>query len=264
MTGLHWEMSVLSRSVAYPNLSRAAVHVGLSQPQLSRIVSKLESEFQLTLLDRSARRKSGWTPAAFKLSEVYANSQRKLESEIHKLVKAAEPTQLRIATLEGLSSVASQFCRFLLQSTSVSTVRLDVHDLNAIEELFLSGELDLILSSREPGRRKFKYSKELGYQTLDLISPSVSKKNPAVQVYSTFEYGTKLGADSEEDANKFFVSNSLELRKTWIRQFGGKGTIPSEIQKQRPPHGGETVLLIGSDTLSLPLWQQMTRADMKF
>jgi hypothetical protein len=257
-------MSVLSRSIAYPNLSGAAAHVGLSQPQLSRIVSRLEGEFQVSLLDRSARRKSGWTPAAFKLSEVYANSQRKLESEIQKLVKATEPTQLRIATLEGLSAVASQISRFLIQATSVSVVRLDVHDLSALEELFLSGELDLILSSREPGRKKFKYSKELGYQTLDQVSTTVSKKNQPVQVYSSFEYGTRLGADTEKDTSKFFVSNSLDLRKNWIRQYGGKATIPSDVLKKRPSQGAEAVVLVGSDTLSAKLWDQITHAEIEY
>src|ERR1700758_5366929 len=128
MINLHWEMSVLSRSVAYPNLSGAAAHVGLSQPQLSRIISKLGGEFQVQLLDRAARRKSGWTAAAFKLAEVYSNSQRKLESEIQKLVKQAEPTQIRMGTLEGVSGSASQICRSVLKSTSVSVVCLDVHD----------------------------------------------------------------------------------------------------------------------------------------
>lgn len=260
MISLHWEMSVLSRSVAYPNLSGAAAHVGLSQPQLSRIVSKLENEFQVQLLDRAARRKSGWTAAAFKLAEVYANSERKLESEIHKLVKATEPTQIRMGTLEGMSGLASQLCRFMLKETSVIVARLDIHDLNVLEELFLSGEIDLLLTSREPGRRKFKYSREVGYQNLE--ETGVAGAKSAIRVYSPFEYGTKLGARHGEE-EKLFVSNSLELRKSWIRQFGGFGTIPSEVKKQRPAQGGHAVLLIGADTLSQNLWQQLEAAPTK-
>jgi hypothetical protein len=258
MMNLHWEMSVLSRSVAYPNLSGAASHVGLSQPQLSRIVSKLEGEFQVQLLDRAARRKSGWTPAAFKLAEVYSNSERKLESEIHKLVKAAEPKEIRMGTLEGLSLVASQLCRFMLKATTVSVARLDVHDLNVLEELFLSGEMDLLLTSREPGRRKFKYEREVGYQNLEQETGSVAKGASPIKVYSPFEYGTKLGARHEE-SDKLFVSNSLDLRKTWIRQFGGMGSVPSEVKKQRA-QGSNTVLLIGSDSLSTKLWDQLGEA----
>jgi hypothetical protein len=262
MVSLHWEMSVLSRAVAYPNLSGAASHVGLSQPQLSRIVSKLESEFQITLLDRTARRKSGWTAAAFKLAEVYSSADRKLEGEIQKLVKFAEPTLIRMGTLEGLSSVASRYSRTILGTTSVSVVRLDVHDLNELEELFLSGEMDLVLTSREPGRRKFKHSKEIGFQTLDEITGATSKSNASVRVFSSFEFGTRLGSDSDPGV-KNFVSNSLELRKTWIRQFGGKGTIPSELLKQRPKEGGKTVLLIGTDTLSPKLWERVSNSSVQ-
>lgn len=260
MLSLHWELSVLSRSVAYPNLSGAAAHVGLSQPQLSRIVSKLEAEFQVQLLDRAARRKSGWTPEAFKLAEVYANSQRKLENEIHKVVKEAEPTHLRIGTLEGLSGIAGQVCRFLLRSTSVNVANLDIHDLNVLEELYLSSELDLIFSSREPGRRKHKHVRELGYQTLDSVDGG-GVKSPT-RVYSTFEYRTQLGAH-HPPGEKVFVSNSLELRRTWIRQFGGHGIIPSELRKNRPANGGEEVLMIGSDTISPQLWSQISKVELK-
>ena len=47
MDHLNWELSVLNRSVAYNNLSGASQHVGLSQPQLSRIVAKLEDRWNL-------------------------------------------------------------------------------------------------------------------------------------------------------------------------------------------------------------------------
>jgi hypothetical protein len=71
-----------------------------------------------------------------------------------------------------------------------------------------------------------------------------------------------LGSSGQNE-EKFFVSNSLELRKTWIRQFGGKGTIPSEVRKQRPSQGGEEVLLIGADTLSPQLWQKVSNTELK-
>ena len=100
MIHLHWELSVLSRAVAYSNLSGAAMHVGLSQPQLSRIVAKLEKEFGVMLLDRAARRKSGWTPSAFRLAEVYGTSVRKLEVDIQQAVQDSEPNHLTVGTLE--------------------------------------------------------------------------------------------------------------------------------------------------------------------
>jgi LysR family transcriptional regulator, transcriptional activator for aaeXAB operon len=74
--GLHWPLSVLARAVHYKNLTSASSHVGLSQPQLSRLVSQLEKELNVTLLDRSARRKSGWTPAAHRVAQIYAISSK--------------------------------------------------------------------------------------------------------------------------------------------------------------------------------------------
>jgi len=73
MEHFNWELSVLSRAVAYQNLSGASQHVGLSQPQLSRIIQKLEAQWSVVLLDRSAKRKACWTPAAYKLARVYPN-----------------------------------------------------------------------------------------------------------------------------------------------------------------------------------------------
>ena len=56
MEYLSWDLAILSRATHYPNLSIASTHVGLSQPQLSRIVAKLEEQYGVQLLDREARR----------------------------------------------------------------------------------------------------------------------------------------------------------------------------------------------------------------
>ena len=61
MQQLYYELGVLAKAVNFKNLSAAALHVGLSQPQLSRIIAKIEEELKIVLLDRSAKRKSGWT-----------------------------------------------------------------------------------------------------------------------------------------------------------------------------------------------------------
>ena len=58
LQNLAYELSVLVKAVQHKNLSAAAVHVGLSQPQLSRLVAKIEHELNIILLDRTARRKS--------------------------------------------------------------------------------------------------------------------------------------------------------------------------------------------------------------
>ncbi len=93
LSRLHWELSVLSRAVAYQNLSSAAMHIGTSQPQLSRIISKLERELKTVLLDRTSRRKSGWTLAALRLAELYMKSERRLEHDIKGLLMGEAQTQ---------------------------------------------------------------------------------------------------------------------------------------------------------------------------
>ena len=44
MDHLHWPLSVLSKAIHHKNLSAAADHIGLSQPQLSRLIAQLEEE----------------------------------------------------------------------------------------------------------------------------------------------------------------------------------------------------------------------------
>src|SRR6476620_7479680 len=102
MDNLHWQLSVLSKAIHYKNLSGAAAHVGLSQPQLSRIVSRLEGELGVVLLDRAARRKSGWTPIAYKIADTYFRTSRKLTQSLLQLKSDDQVNQLSIGTLEGL------------------------------------------------------------------------------------------------------------------------------------------------------------------
>jgi hypothetical protein len=245
MVHLHWEMSVLSRAVAYNNLSGAALHVGLSQPQLSRIVARLEKELGVVLLDRGARRKSSWTPSAFKLAELYSGSSKKLEIEIQRLVGNSEPAHLKIGTLEGLIPVATEYCNQIMLTHPVKVLELNSFDLNRLEELFMSGELDVIFSSREPGKKKFKLAKLLGYQSLEVVS-----KTKGVNILSSFEYGTQMNHLHPTEKEKILVSNSLEARRYWVEHFGGTATLPSPVRKTRGPKKDHEVMMICSDLIS--------------
>ena len=248
---LHWELTVLSKSIAYKNLSEASSPIGLSQPQLSRIVAKIESELQIVILDRSARRKSGWTPIAFKLAETYTKFSRSLDSAIHGVTAEREPKYLKVGTLEGMGQVASRLCHQILSKTSVKAVELDIYDLHEIEDKFLKGEFDLIFTLREPGKKKYGFVKLLGYQILEKLGERADLK-----VMSQFEFGTLTHPDRVLRSSKAFVSNSTGLRRDWIRQFGGIGKLPSEIQK-RPgtPATTQRALLIGQDQLGPNLWK---------
>jgi len=250
MQHLHWELSVLSRAVTYKNLSNAALHVGLSQPQISRIVMKVERELGVALLDRKSRRNSTWTPLAHRLSEVYGRSMRRLDGEVQKVVEVAEPSQLHIATLEGLIPLALKYCDAIYKHTSVKALDLNVYDLNELESLFATGGYDLIFTSREPGRRKFQYVKTLGYQSLERVSTGAD-----VRVMSSSEAGSRAGGQRMKEGERVFVSNSLEVRRSWILKYGGEGVIPSGVRGRSSD--SVAVLMIAVDGISPVLWKKI-------
>lgn len=242
------ELSVLARAVAYKNLSGAAQHVGVSQPQLSRIVKRIEETFAIVLLDRSAKRNATWTPAAFQLAEFYSKKMRVFERELDALIGASQPRQLQVGTLEGLAPLVLPFVHLLLEKGGVRLVELDVLDLDRLEELFFRGDLDLVFTSREPGKKKFRNLRTLGFQSLDTV-----QTNPHFQVMSTFEYGSKR--ERLKGAEKVLISNSLTVRREWFQKFGGNGTLPSEPRKAKSSaRDTEPVLMIGADTFSPSLW----------
>lgn len=259
LTHLHWELSVLSRAVPYQNLSAAAMQIGISQPQLSRIISKIETELKVSLLDRSARRKSGWTPIALQLAETYQKSERRLDHEIKELVSGTEPAQIRVGTLEGFSALSLQVCHSLLQKSTIKLVEIDIHDLDELEKSFLKGDLDLIFTLREPSRRKYRYEKRLGYQTIDWIENDLK-----TLVISTFEHHSKQYRKWNIEPERVLVSNSLEIRKAWLKKFGGAGTMPSESLTEKPmKQNDESVYVIGSDQLSQKLWSAIEKFNFK-
>ncbi len=251
MQQLYYELSVLSKAINFKNLSAAALHVGLSQPQLSRIIGKIEDEMQIVLLDRSAKRKSGWTAIAFQLAEIFEKSIRRLESELQGISNKQMVAELHIGTLEGLSDFALRTVKICFEEIGIKKITLDIFDLNELEANFLSGNLDLIFTSKHPGRQKFKYLHELGFQKLEAIN---SDKNFAV--LSTFEYGRAHKKELESFPH-LLVSNSLAIRKSWFEKNGGTGHLPTEAKRGRQKDA-ELVLMIGSELLSPVLWSNLT------
>lgn len=250
MEYLSWDLSILSRAVAYPNLSGASTHVGLSQPQLSRIIAKLEADTGLTLLDRETRRKSSWTPAAYRLAEIYAKTFSNFRADLAAVEGTAFPDHLRIGTLEGLLPQAMPFCKALLDETEVMVIDLMVLDTNYLEELFSKNTLDMILSIREPGRKKFRHLKVLGYQSEDVV-----RGRSDLKVVSTFEYASE--PHKSKPTEKIFVSNSLRVRQEWIENYGGTGTIPSPVRAKKSTKQKLEldVMLIAHDHMNPGAWQ---------
>lgn len=251
MQQLYYELSILAKAINFKNLSAAALHVGLSQPQLSRIIAKIEDELKIVLLDRSAKRKSGWTAVAFQLSEIFEKSTRRLETELHSISNNQMVAELHIGTLEGMSDFAIKTCHLCFKRVGVKKITLDIFDLNELEANFLSGNLDVIFTSKSPGRQKFKYLNELGFQKLDLV-----KTSNEFNVLSSFEYG-RSNKKNLDNFQHTFVSNSLSVRKSWLETIGGTGHLPSQAKRGRAKDA-EAVLMIGSELLNPVLWQNIT------
>ena len=265
MDNLHWQLSVLSKAIHYKNLSGAASHVGLSQPQLSRIISRLEGELGVVLLDRTARRKSGWTPVAFKIADTYFRTSRKLTQSLQQLTTDDQITHISIGALEGLIPLANQFCTQLYEHAKVHLIELNVYDLSELEERFEKDEIDLIFTCREPGKHKYRYVQNLGYQVIEKTGGQNS-----LRVFSQYEYanhmstgrkhspkesGKETGAKDAKSPSRFLISNSLAVRKLWVGA-GGAGYVPSEVRKRKGSEQDVPVYLIASDMFNPALWKR--------
>lgn len=265
MDHLHWPLSVLGKAIHHKNLSAAADHIGLSQPQLSRLIAKLEEELGVVLLDRAARRKSGWTPIAYKVADVYWRHSRRLTSSLQELQAEDVVQHLNVGALEGLVPIAVEMCRQLFRDSKMPVIELNVYDLSELEEHFEKDELDLILTCREPGRAKYKNLRQLGWQTMRTATGAAKKD--VLRVMSPFEFshliqtGKRNAAKREKDEtldSKMLVSNSLALRKLFIEEHGGSGQVPSEVRSSRPGTNTEKpVYLLGSDLLPNALWEKL-------
>lgn len=271
MDHLHWPLSVLGKAIHHKNLSAAADHIGLSQPQLSRLIAKLEEELGVVLLDRAARRKSGWTPIAYKVADVYDRNSRKLSAALQEVQSDDLIQHLSFGTLEGLVPLAVEICQSMFKSTKIPVVELNVYDLSELEEHFEKDELDLILTCREPGRAKSKYLRPLGWQDLTIVEAddrSAGTLDGAdLKVLSPYEHANLIQTgkrnaskrEKDETANsRLLVSNSLAIRRLYIENFGGRGQVPSRVMTKRPNTSTEKpVYLIGSDIIAPGLWEKL-------
>lgn len=250
------ELEILAKAIHYKNLSAASLHVGLSQPQLSKIIQRLEESLQVVLLDRSVKRKSGWTAAAFELSQIYEKSVKRLQTDLSALTFDQKILELRIGTLEGLSELALKVARASFEKIGVKKIHCDIFDLNELEASFMSGDLDIIISSHSPGRQKFKNCYEIGFQHFEYIQNSNK-----YLVLSTFEFG-KVERKKIDSAPCILVSNSLAVKKMWLSSVGGTGQIPSSLQLGKVKNA-QPVLMIGSEILSPLLWSELVAAVKK-
>lgn len=247
---LTYELSILAKSVQHKNLSAASAHVGLSQPQLSRVIAKIENELKIVLLDRTARRKSGWTPKAQELALTFSKGISRIEAEVYALAEEREITELHIGSLEGLSNISTQFVKQCFEKLGIKTIFHDVLDFAEMDSQFLGGNLDLIFTVRPPSKQKFNHIVEIGFQQNELV-----ETNENFLVFSPFEY-TAFDKKQKRIEQNVLVCNSLSLREHWLHENGGVGSLPVDAKKGKGK-GAFTIYLIGSDLISPKLWDQI-------
>lgn len=252
---MHWPLTLLSRAINYKNLTHAAANIGISQPQLSRVIGKLEDEFSVVLLDRESKRKSGWTTQAQKLGQLYSGHSKVLQKSIESLLKDNYPKEISIGILEGLIEVSSKISHDLLQETDLEKVTLNVYDLSELQDRFSKGELDLVLTSSISGSKKQNRVINLGYQTLDVTK----HQTPELSIVSPYEEAT---LKSKSKGIKTLVSNSLATRKFWLSHYKGVGQLPSEISDNQTKNS-VPVYLIAHEQVNPKLWQKVQSANQK-
>ena len=243
MEDLHWPLSVLTRCIYYKNISGAADNIGLSQPQISRLIKKIENELDIILLDRSSPRHIKWTKNAWKLVEIYNRNTLSLENSLNQLKENQIPSKISIGSLEGLIPKALEFVFNIQKKIEMSEIFLDIYDQNEMESLFLINDLDIIFTSRVPGKVKPKFIKNIGYQSFEHY------QNKGLEVLSPFEYKTKSNKKTKK-----LISNSLTVRQLWLKQNGGIGQIPGPVKKFKTENDAE-VLVVALDTTHPKIWQ---------
>lgn len=226
------ELSILSRAVSFQNLSVASQNIGMSQPQLSRVLAKLEKRLGVLLLNREIKRRSSWTTLATELAQTFSRSSRSLDSEIQRLITKSPLKRLRMGTLEGLIPRAAEIGHQLFAQLNLEMLELESHDLQELEDRFLRGELDLILTMREPGRRKYPFYKVLGYQALQEIRKSPKKFD--VRIESAFEFQSRSGKTRKKSSKDLSNLNQQFTRSPKILDGILRGKRSFSFRSSKP------------------------------
>lgn len=201
---------------------------------------------------------------AVKLSETYLQNEMTLQASLRKILGQQLFSTLRVGALEGLSILAMNYVHALFNEFDIKEIHLDIFEIGELESHFEAGELDLIFSFKVPGRQKYKNILEVGYQSVNPVNTDGSYMVSSPYEFSQYKLkGKKLN-------KKFFLSNSLFLRKKWLKKFKGMGYLPSKIDL-KPSQGKLPLYLVGSDLLSPQIWneviniprtEEMLRADL--
>lgn len=225
MDHLYWEFSLVARAVNFQNLSDAARNLRISQPQLSRILQRVEEELKVPLLDRSSKKGSRWTSQAKNFSEFILQHRESLTHGLGLLQTNSLPKTFRVAVLEGLIASGIEILKEVQKVNSLERFVFDVLDLEDLESAFGSGLYDVVLSSRKVVAPKKSVHLVLGFQDIEIQNP-----NSLDWTLSPFEeHTTKL----PKNLKKLFVSNSLQVRDLWSQKQKTLFRKPSVLKKQK-------------------------------
>jgi len=250
---LAWELSVLQRAVTFSNLSAASRQIGISQPQLSRILKKIEDELGIHLLDRRVKRAPRWTQEAHKVSQAFREAVTQLEKKIRAIeTKVQVIDTLSLATLEGLAGIGLKLAETFINKGWVKTVRHDVLDLKDLSLAFESGAYDLVITSQRGGRRKNNLEKRIGFQVLE---KETSNRKPQFQLKSSFEAMFK--SSGEESPLPIIISNSLAVRRLALEILPCQGIFPSKVYYNSRGHksGEQEVVIVARERLTPPIME---------
>ncbi len=259
---LAWELSVLERSVKFPTLSVASEHIGISQPQISRIIKKLEDELEVTLLERSSKRQTHWTPSAQKMADEFHKTRQNFRNMLYKNFRPDELFELKIGCLEGLSPLAVHFTKDLFAEDFCSHIELHVFDLSELTDHFHKGDLNIIFSSRSLGKTNQSVKRIIGYQNLAYIGTP----DQPLHILSPTEKALSLHSSRHARKHaKRLITNSLEVKKAWMKDSGVYGSLPSEVfankRKSEKNLVCEPVYLIGGQKLPKKVQDFMIHFD---
>jgi hypothetical protein len=238
----HYELSLLTKAIPYPNLTIASRHVGLSQPQLSRILQKLEHTLDVTLLNRSSKKRSTWTKAAYDLADFYSEKEKNLTRELNEVCQSSGiPKNIRMTTLEGLADIGVSCSNHLLSTEEIDVVEVDIHDLTELHDNLEASRYDLAIASTLPESKEMFHAYKIGWQKLQAYG-----KETNIAVLSSFE--ARLNNPTSQ--KKKIISNSLAVRKNWVDRYGGQTSAPTPVytETQKPSDGLDVYIVINKAT----------------
>ena len=250
MDDLYWPLSVLSRAIDYKNLTGASKHIGLSQPQLSRVVKQLEESLNLILLDSSSPRHSTWTPEARTLADVFKQSKQSLDQSINQIKTDTMPKEVHIGFLEGLLDESMKLVNNMLKDSHIEKVFVHSYDLNLLEARFISSDLDIVLTSRSPKVKKYSMQKLIGFQDFE----ELGNKKVGPKILSAFEYQTQKRSEKNR---KSVITNSLYFKNHYQKEFGGYSVSPGKVVQKPVSKNFAEVLVIAQDYFNKELWTKL-------